>query len=186
MWCRGGFDTPVGRVAIDDELAGAIEARCELVAHDPVAHAREHSLEVELPFLLACNPQARIVPVLLAWDDWTSCEELATVLAGVIRDWPTAVLLMASSDMTHYESAARAATKDDVALAHVARIDGEGLLRTCKAERITMCGRAPAATVLEAARQLGARAAAVVDYRHSGWVTGDDSQVVAYAGVVVT
>ena len=186
MWSRGAFETPVGRVAVAEDLAEAISTRCELVAHDPLAHAREHSLEVELPLLLARNPEARIVPILLAWDEWSACRELATALAAAVREWPGDVLLVASSDMTHYESADHAAAKDEKALAHVASLDGEGLLRTCKAERITMCGRAPAATVLEAARQLGARSADVVDYRHSGWVTGDDSQVVAYAGVVVT
>jgi AmmeMemoRadiSam system protein B len=121
----------------------------------------------------------------LAWDDWRHSEELATALAGLIAHWPQRVLLLASSDMTHYESADRAAAKDRVALDAIQRLDGEGLLAACRREHITMCGRAPAAVVVEASRQLGAKTAAVVDYRHSGQVTGDDSSVVAYAGVVL-
>jgi AmmeMemoRadiSam system protein B len=87
--------------------------------------------------------------------------------------------------MTHFEPADRAAEKDRIALSAVEHLDAEELLTACERERITMCGRAPAATVVEAARQLGATGAVVVDYRHSGWVTGDDSSVVAYAGVTI-
>jgi AmmeMemoRadiSam system protein B len=87
--------------------------------------------------------------------------------------------------MTHYESAARAAQKDRKALDAVEALDGGRLLDICRRHGVTMCGRAPAAVVVEAARQLGATSAAVVDYRHSGWVSGDESSVVAYAGVVV-
>jgi AmmeMemoRadiSam system protein B len=87
--------------------------------------------------------------------------------------------------MTHYESANSAAKKDEMALAAVRRLDAKELLEVCRREGVTMCGRAPAAVTLEAARLLGAEHAEVVDYRHSGWVTGDDSEVVAYAGVVI-
>jgi AmmeMemoRadiSam system protein B len=87
--------------------------------------------------------------------------------------------------MTHYEPAEQCERKDRLALAQVERVDGEELLAVCRRQDVTMCGRAPAATVLEAARQLGATAAQVLDYRHSGWVTGDSSSVVAYAGVII-
>ncbi len=87
--------------------------------------------------------------------------------------------------MTHYESAVSAEQKDRLALAAIERLDGQELLAVCRREGVTMCGRAPAAVVLEAARQLGAQGAELVDYRHSGWVTGNDREVVAYAGVVI-
>jgi AmmeMemoRadiSam system protein B len=184
-WSHGAFDTPLGEVAIADAFLADLERRTPLVAHDPTAHRREHAIEVELPFLRLLAPHAAIAPIVLAWDDWTPCEELGRAIAETVKAAAQAVLLVASSDMTHYESAATAARKDRLALAEVERLDGGALLRTCRREGVTMCGRAPAATVLEATRLLGATRATVVDYRHSGMVTGDDREVVAYAGVVI-
>ncbi|MGD8866844.1 MAG: AmmeMemoRadiSam system protein B [Gemmatimonadales bacterium] len=185
LWKRGAFDTPFGPVEVAETFAAALEARCPLVADDPAAHRQEHAVEVELPFLATLAPDSSIVPIVLAWDDWERSRTLAEALADTVADWPDDVLLVASSDMTHFESAVRAAAKDRIALEALARLDGEELLRACRKEQISMCGRAPAAVVVEAARRLGAKRAEVVDYRHSGWVTGDDSRVVAYAGVVV-
>jgi len=185
VWTRGAFATPLGEVPIAEALADALLARCDLAAADKVAHAEEHAVEVELPFLQVLRADVALLPIVLAWDDWRHAEQLATDLAALVRDWPQPVLLLASSDMTHYESAARARAKDEKALAAIARLDGRGLLDVCRRERITMCGRAPAAVVIEACRQLSATTGTVVDYRHSGDVTGDDSSVVAYAGVVV-
>lgn len=184
-WTEGAFETPLGTVPIASEFLKLVEERCPLLRHDTAAHLREHAIEVELPFVQLLAPDTRLAPIVLAWDRWAPSSELAGALAAAAADWPGGVLLVASSDMTHYESADRAARKDRQALAAVERLDGEELLAVCHREGVTMCGRAPSATVLEAARQLGARRGEVVDYRHSGWVTGDDREVVAYAGVVV-
>jgi AmmeMemoRadiSam system protein B len=186
LWASGAFETPLGRVSVAEEFAAALESQSQLVSHDPLAHRQEHAVEVELPFIGLLAPESAIVPLVLAWDDWARCEQLATALAQLISEWPEDVLLVASSDMTHFESAVRAEEKDRFALAAIERLDGAELIRACRREHITMCGRAPTAVVVEAARQLGATRADVVDYRHSGWVTGDDSSVVAYAGVVIT
>jgi AmmeMemoRadiSam system protein B len=185
VWPRGAFATPLGEVPVADALADALVARCDLAAADRIAHSSEHAIEVELPFLQAKRGDVTILPIVLAWDDWRRAERLGTALAELARHWPQPILLLASSDMTHYESADRAREKDQVALEAIGRLDGAGLLEACRREGITMCGRAPAAVVLEACRQLGATAGTVVDYRHSGDVTGDDSSVVAYAGVIV-
>lgn len=186
VWTRGAFLTPLGAVPVAEALADALLARCDLAAADRTAHAGEHAVEVELPFLQVLAEGIEILPIVLAWDDWRRAQQLATALAELVRQWPQPVFLLASSDMTHYEPAARAAVKDRVALEAIARLDGEGLLAACRREHITMCGRGPAAVVVEACRQLGATAAEVVDYRHSGEVTGDDASVVAYAGVLLT
>jgi AmmeMemoRadiSam system protein B len=186
VWARGAFSTPLGVVPIAEALADALLARCDLAAHDRSAHLGEHAIEVELPFVQHLASAVSILPIVLAWDDWRRCEALGGALADLVARWPQPVLLVASSDMTHYEPAERAARKDRLALDAVERLDGAALLDVCHRERVTMCGRAPAATVLEACRGLGATTAQVVDYRHSGMVTGDDSSVVAYAGVVVT
>lgn len=186
LWARGAFDTPLGRVPIAEDFASALAERCDLVEHDPDAHWNEHAVEVELPFVAMHAPESSIVPIVLAWEDWDRCVRLADALAGLVKEWPEDVLLVASSDMTHFEQASRAAEKDRVALSAIERLDGEQLLAACAREHITMCGRAPAAVVIEAARQLGATRGELVDYRHSGQVTGDDSRVVAYAGVIVS
>jgi len=184
-WDHGCFDTPLGPISIAEDFVAALERRCALVGHDVSAHAREHAVEVELPFLAVCAPEAKIVPLLLAWEDWARCQTLAGAIATTIVEVQQPTLLLASSDMTHYESAESAARKDALALAEVERLDARAMLAVCRRQRISMCGRAAAAVVLEAARQLGATRGTVVDYRHSGMVTGDDTDVVAYAGVVI-
>lgn len=185
VWAHGQFATPLGSVPIAEAFARTLLDRCPLAAHDPSAHRGEHAIEVELPFLQMMAADVAIVPIVLAWDRWEPSFELASALASVTRESEGEVLLVASSDMTHYESASAAERKDRIALAAVRRLDGEDLLAVCRRENVTMCGRAPAAVVLEASRQLGATAAELVDYRHSGFVTGDDREVVAYAGVVI-
>lgn len=184
-WMRGAFATPLGDVPVAEEFLTELAARCALVCHDAAAHAKEHAIEVELPFLQVLAPQASVAGLVIAFDDWERCRDVAHALAAVVAAASKPVLLAASSDMTHYESAGAAQRKDRRALAAVERLDGRGLLETCRREGVTMCGRAPAAIVVEAARQLGARRAEVVDYRHSGLVTGDLTDVVAYAGVVI-
>lgn len=185
LWEAGAFATPLGDVPVDAALADALRSASPLVAVDHTAHEDEHAIEVELPFLLVRRPDISIVPVILAWDDWDQAGALGEALARVVRGWAEPVLLLASSDLNHYESAAISELKDAQALAAIQELDGGELLRRCRSERISMCGRAPVATVLAAARALGSTRAEVVDYRHSGWVTGDETRVVGYAGVVI-
>lgn len=185
VWERGSFKTPLGDTLIAEDLAHELISACPLAAHDPEAHLHEHAIEVELPFLTVLAPATQIVPIVVAWSDWDRCRILAGSLAQLLMDRNDDVVLIASSDMTHYESAEQAATKDRAALEAIEELNGAQLLDRCERQRITMCGRAPAAIVVETARQLGASCADVVDYRHSGWVTGDDANVVAYAGVVI-
>lgn len=185
LWTKGAFGTPLGQVPIAETLARRLVSASELVVDDRRAHRHEHAIEVELPFLQLLGAGTSIVPLVLAWDDWPSSRQLAQGLAALIAAWPEKVLLLASSDMTHYEPADVAARKDAVALGHIERLNGEELLQACRASHITMCGRAPAAVVIEASRLLGGTSATVVDYRHSGLVNGDNERVVGYAGVLV-
>ena len=185
VYAVGTFVTPAGDVPVDETTAAALLAQCDLLEDDPAAHAREHAVEVELPFLLARQPQLMIVPVVLGWSDWPRTRRLGEALAEVVRASAEPVLLLASSDMNHYESAAVAAEKDGLALAEVERLDGEQLLAVTRRHHVSMCGRVPAAAVLHAARLLGGQRGEVVHYSHSGMVTGDDSSVVSYAGVIV-
>jgi hypothetical protein len=110
LWPRGEFLTPLGPVPVAAALAEALLARCDLTAADRIAHTGEHAIEVELPFLQALGGALEILPIVLAWDDWRRSEQLAAALAGLIAHWPQQVLLLASSDMTHYEPARRSRT----------------------------------------------------------------------------
>ena len=184
-YAQGVLRTPAGDVPVHEELAAALLAQCDLIEDDPLAHEREHSVEVQLPFLLARRPDVRVVPIVLGWTDWPRARQLGEALAAVVRTWPEPVLLVASSDMNHYEDATVTAGKDALALTEVERLDPEQLLAVTAQHRVSMCGRVPAATVLHAARLLGATRADVVHRSHSGTVTGDDDRVVSYAGVIV-
>lgn len=185
LWEEGAFRTLLGDVPVDAHCAGALQMASSLVGVDHEAHRGEHAIEVVLPFLQVLRPDVRIVPLVLAWDRWDAARELGEALARVVTEAGEPVLLLASSDLNHYESAAVSEQKDARALEAVTALDGAELLARCRRERISMCGRAPSAVVLAAARALGANRAEVVDYRHSGWVSGDDSQVVGYGGVVI-
>lgn len=185
LYPAGAFRTPLGDVPVAEDFAQALAAADPLVEADELAHRGEHAVEVELPFLQLLRPDVHIVPLVLAFDEWEACRALGDTLARLARSWPEPVLLLASSDLNHYEPAAVGEAKDARALAAVEALDGGELLARCRREHISMCGRGPAATVLAAATSLHAAHAAVVDYRHSGQVSGDNDAVVGYAGVVI-
>ena len=186
LWEAGAFRTPLGDVPIAAEMAEALlEVSRGVVAVDHDAHRAEHAVEVELPFLQLLRADVRIVPLVLAWDAWDAARLLGEMLARLVQAAGEPVLLLASSDMNHYEPARVTEQKDTQALDAIRALDGAELLARCRRDRISMCGRGPAATVIAAARALGAERAEVVDYRHSGWVSGDNARVVGYAGVVI-
>ncbi|HLZ46379.1 MAG TPA: AmmeMemoRadiSam system protein B [Gemmatimonadales bacterium] len=186
LWENGAFRTPLGEVAIDvDAAKGLQQISGGVVEVDHEAHRHEHAVEVELPFLQVLRADVRIVPLVLAWDAWSPAKLLGDALARLVGAAGEPVLLLASSDMNHYEPALVTEKKDARALEAVTALDGAELLSRCKRENISMCGRGPAAVVLAAATALGASRAEVVDYRHSGWVSGDNARVVGYAGVLI-
>jgi AmmeMemoRadiSam system protein B len=182
----GEWLTPLGTVLINTRLAELIGKHSPLVEDDSTAHHYEHSLEVQVPFLQFIRPDATIVPLCLGFNDFASCRSLGTGIALAIREYGTDVLIVASSDMTHYESAAAARAKDDLAIREVLGLNPEGLLNVCRTKGITMCGVIPAAVMLVAALELGASKAELVRYATSGDVTGDQRQVVAYAAFTVS
>ncbi|MDQ5858578.1 MAG: AmmeMemoRadiSam system protein B, partial [Acidobacteriota bacterium] len=146
---------------------------------------REHSLEVQLPFLQVRRPDVEIVPVCLGAASLPLCREVGEALAVLVREEKDPPLLLASSDMNHYESRDVGRAKDDLALARIEAVDAEGLFQTVIARSISMCGLLPTTALLFATRALGASRAQVVSRRDSGDETGDDSSVVGYAGVVI-
>jgi AmmeMemoRadiSam system protein B len=184
---KGAWDTPLGPVPVDVNLASGIARRCRLVQVDDAAHAEEHSLEVQLPFLQYFRSDLAIVPVnvssRVAYPD---LEALGTAVAEAIREAGKDVLLVASTDMSHYISAAAARQKDFRAIDRIFALDPRGLVEVVFEEDISMCGVLPTAAVLIAAKALGATKAELIRYATSGDVTGDDREVVAYAGLKIT
>ena len=170
---------------VDRRLAERLLALAPSLREDREAHAREHSLEVQLPFLQTRRPDVRFVPICLGVPDLTLCREVGEALARIRAEETEPPLILASSDMNHYESRAVGRAKDDRALARIEKLDPDGLFETVLAEGITMCGFLPVTALLFAARAAGARSASVVARRDSGDETGDASSVVGYAGVIV-
>lgn len=184
VWAEGEWTTPLGRVPVDEEMASAVIEKCPSAVADREAHLKEHSLEVQVPFIQKLNGGARILPVTIGTHDAGTLKSLGTALAGAIKGSGDDVLIVASNDMTHFESAESARRQDEKALERVRAMDPEGLLSTVRRERISMCGAAPVAAMLWAAKELGAGECELVEYTHSGVVSGDHSNVVAYAGMI--
>jgi AmmeMemoRadiSam system protein B len=180
-----GWQTPLGPVAIDGVLAGLVLEEVAAAEADAAAHLREHSLEVQVPFLQHLQKDVRIVPICLGFGDLGGCRVVGEGLARAIARFGRPVLLVASSDMTHYESAEAAREKDDAAIAAMLALDPVALHGVCRQRRITMCGVIPATVMLYACLGLGASQARLVAYGTSGDVTGDQRQVVAYAALEV-
>ncbi len=181
----GVWRIPTGEVKIDERLAERLKDRCSIVTEDHYAHAMEHSLEVQLPFIVYFSPDVQIVPVTMMTDSLEACRLLGEAVAGVIENTDYPVTIVASSDMSHYVSDSVARKKDAKAIERIEALDPEGLFMTVKNEGISMCGAVPVTAMLFAAGRLGAGEARLVKYMTSGEVSGDYDYVVGYAGIIV-
>ena len=175
---RGGFDTPLGAAEFDEAAASSITAATAIVREHPTAHVREHSLEMQMPFIKRVAPQAKIVALLMGWQEEGTARELGNALGSALAN--RRALLVASTDLSHYQTAAAAAALDAVVIDHVARLDADGLQRALDRRPDHACGGGPTVAVMRAARQLGATDAVVLKYADSGDVSGDKSAVVGY------
>ena len=193
LMARGQWETPLGAVTIDEPLAAAILSKSSRIHEDTLAHIREHSLEVQLPFIQYFKEKFTIVPIQMLDVRLESCLEVGRAIAGAIAECGmrnaeskgSGVLIIASSDMSHYESAETAKEKDHKAIHHILDLDPEGLYRTVRDSGISMCGFGPAVAMLSACKALGATRAELIKYANSGEASGDYKQVVGYAGIVV-
>src|SRR5271154_5743609 len=170
---EGSFSTPLGEAPIDSALAKELAHACPLLREDAVAHEREHSIEVQIPFLQQLRKDFQFVPIVLGTDRYGAIEELGRAIAKVVAAQGQPVLLIASSDMNHYESDAITRVKDEKAIARMLALDPRGLYDTVRNEGITMCGYAATVAMLVAARELGAKEAELVRYATSGDVNGE-------------
>ena len=182
---EGSWASPLGDAKIDSPLAAELKHEFPRLREDAVAHEREHSLEVQIPFLQRLRGDFRFVPIVLGTDRYGVLEELGHAVAKVVAAQGEPVLVVASSDMNHYESDAITRVKDEHAIARVLALDPRGLYDTVRAEGITMCGFAATVAMLVAVCDLGASEAELVRYATSGDINGDRERVVGYAGIVI-
>lgn len=182
---EGAWRTPLGTVAVDAPLAEALMQRTKLLAEDARAHAREHSLEVQLPFLQLLGPDFTFVPICLATHRLDLCQEIGNAIADAIRGEPERIGILASSDLNHYEDQETTLRKDQRAIDKVLELDPAGLWRTIDEHGISMCGFIPTTTMLFAARQLGAKNARLLKHATSGDINRDYSHVVGYAAISI-
>lgn len=182
---NGSWEMPNGTVPVNADLASFIIKHCPHVQDDYRAHVYEHSLEVQVPFLQALNRNVSIVPIAMSHAGWNILENTGVSLGKAIKEYGKDVLIVASSDMTHYESDKAARAKDKMAIERILALDPQGLLETVQKHDISMCGVIPATVMLVAAKTLGAKQAHLVKYATSGEVSGDYLQVVGYAGIYI-
>jgi AmmeMemoRadiSam system protein B len=181
----GAWDTPLGRVAIDEDLAQALLDADPVVFDDPDVHREEHSLEMQMPFLQRLVPRLRIVPLLMGSQSREEVQALAAALAKGLAG--RTALLVASSDLSHYQPAVVANRLDAMAVEEVGRFDDEALLARLEVHRNVACGGGPVVAVMRAARALGADRATVLKYGDSGDAgEHDKSHVVGYLSAALT
>ena len=179
------WQSPLGTVKVDRPLAELVEDSSPLFTFDDLAHQREHSLEVQLPFIQHINPNTSIVPITVSTKNIKDCQEMGKGLARAIDASDKEVLIVISSDMNHYESDRVTREKDQMAIAQCLHLDGPALIDVCNKRGITMCGAVPMAIGMTAAKELGADSSTLTGYTTSGEVSQDTEQVVGYAGIMI-
>ncbi|NOX96655.1 MAG: AmmeMemoRadiSam system protein B [Nitrospirae bacterium] len=181
----GRWKTPLGSVEIDSKMAKEILSESRNLRDDEKAHCYEHSLEVQLPFLQCLRQDFRFVPIILSPADLSIYREIGEAISRVIKSRKTKAVIVASSDMTHYESQKSAENKDGEAIKAILELNEKKLLEKVHDLDISMCGYAPVATNLVVCKELGAKKAELVQYMTSGDTSGDYDSVVGYAGIVI-
>jgi len=182
---EGVWQTPLGGVKIDSNLAKKIMENSKYLKDDFLAHEHEHSLEVELPLLQYLKKDFEIVPIAFMTNNISALKEIGREIAKTIAG-EKECFLIASSDMTHYESHDSAQKKDKMAIEAILELDEAKLMEIVSKYDITMCGYAPVIAVISAAKELGAKIGKLVKYQTSGESTGDYSSVVGYAGITIS
>lgn len=181
---EGDWETPMGTVPVNTHLADLILSQSHIVEENSPAHTHEHSLEVQLPFIQYFNQDVSIVPISISFDaDFKDLNELAQAIKQSIAGAAEDVLIVASTDMSHYVSKEVAKKKDFMAIDKILKIDPKGLYNVVRSENISMCGYQPTTAALIAVKELGATKADLIKYQTSGDITGDTREVVGYAGI---
>lgn len=185
IMAKGSWVIPTGEIPVDEEICSSLLQESTELRDDISAHLREHSLEVELPFLLARQPKLRIAPITISLLGASGCAELAYAIARVISKSSEEILIVCSTDMNHFDAQAETMEKDRMAIEKVLDLDASGLIETCSSRSISMCGVIPTAVSIMASLELGAKKATLIEHKTSGDVTGDYTSVVGYAGFII-
>ncbi len=185
LWPEGSWETPLGEIPIDEELVGEFLNSCDFIEKDKEAHVREHAAEVILPFLQYINPRAKIVVIVIKTACLEDLEIIGKSIGQVLKKTRPSTLVVASSDMTHYESHESASKKDKSAIAEIAALREKGLYNVVRESNITMCGVCPVIVMIVCSKERGAASAELIKYATSGDVSGDYEQVVGYAGMII-
>jgi MEMO1 family protein len=180
---EGSWRTPLGDVRIDCELAAKISHACPLLREDSIAHEREHSLEVQLPFLQVLDAGFTFVPIALGTIQFDELVAIGEALGGILAAAPE-VFLLTTSDFNHYQDDATTRRKDHLAIEQILNLDPRGLFDVCRKEKISMCGLGPAVAMLIALRRINSKHAELAKYATSADVSGDSSAVVGYGGLL--
>jgi len=186
LMTEGSWEMPMGEVPINPVLAEILLHSSSHIEADDLAHRFEHSLEVEIPFLQYLQPNLSLTPLVISHLSLETCQAVGKAIASAVREYSRPVLIVASSDMSHYLPRAEASRNDHLALKQLELLAPQGLYDTVLNKRISMCGVMPTTIALIAALELGARQAELVRYTDSGEVSGDTDQVVGYAGVIIS
>jgi MEMO1 family protein len=182
---KGCWESPFGSIEIDEKLAQILTDHEPIFKKDAQAHIREHSLETQLPFLQFFRKNIKMVPICLKRIGFDQCTQIGQSIASSIKQYGKEVLIVASSDMSHFESHDKTVKKDRLAIDHILDLDPRGLYSTVQEKRITMCGVNPAVCMLTACAQMGSKKANLIQYKTSGEVNGDMARVVGYAGITI-
>jgi AmmeMemoRadiSam system protein B len=183
---KGEWLTPLGAARINSELAANLQHSCHLLMEDAKAHESEHAIEVEIPFLQRSVGDFTFVPIAIGVSRFAALEALGRGTAQALKGSTGTVMIVASSDMNHYEPDDITRGKDHKAIEQMLALDPAGLYEVIRKEDISMCGYGPAVVMLTAARELGATRAELVRYATSADTSGDKSAVVGYAGLVIS
>lgn len=183
---EGDWLTPLGKIKIDSTLAKSFMKHCPWAEEDETAHREEHSLEVQLPFLQHLKKDFQFVPLTLQHLAYEDCVILGEALAETIHEAKEEVLIIASSDMNHYESHERTLQKDQYAIDPILHMDPKALYEQVHLHRVSMCGIIPSTVALIAAKLLGAKHAELIEHTTSGPVSGDYERVVGYASFIIS
>jgi hypothetical protein len=183
---KGEWQTPLGNIPIDTEVAEALQHSCHLVMEDSKAHEGEHAIEVELPFLQRSIGNFSLVPIAIGVSRYAALEALGHGMAQAVKSSKAPVMIVASSDMNHYEPDDVTRLKDRKAIDQVLALDPAKLYEVVREEEISMCGYGPAVAMLTAVKDLGASRGELVRYATSADTSGDHNEVVGYAGIIVS
>lgn len=185
IMAEGVWRTPLGEVEIDSKLGRKIVESSNYLEEDYLAHLREHSIEVQIPFLQYFKKDIKIVPIVLAFAPGATYKEIGKEIAKAVKNLSQEVIIIASTDMTHYEPHEIAQNKDSKAIEAILDLNEDELLKRVDELNISMCGYGPTVTLISACKELGAKTAELVKYQTSGDTSGNYRSVVGYAGIVI-